>query len=156
MKSRAGENKNFSDYYYQISLKVILKDKKGRILILRMPSNSSMAGYYDLPGGRIRQKEINLPYRRIIDREIKEEAGGVKYRLIERPVAIARHAYFSKKLKKKQFLFWVFFRGNLSGGKIRVSPEHIEYKWVNLDKKNLEKYFIRGPREGMKNYFRNN
>lgn len=40
---------------------------------MKMPNDSSMAGYYELPGGRIRQKEINLPYRRILDREIKEE-----------------------------------------------------------------------------------
>jgi len=47
----------------------------------------------------------------------------------------------------------VFFEAKYLVGEIKISDEHKEYKWVRLNKNNLEKYFIRGPLEGMQNYF---
>ena len=72
-------------YLFQISLKLILKNKKGEILALEMPENSLMAGYYDVPGGRINSDELKMPYEEIFRREVAEEIGkSVKYRLIKK------------------------------------------------------------------------
>ena len=138
---------------FHVAVKIILKNKKGEILGLKMPDDSSMAGYYDLLGGRIREKEIEKPFGEIIKREVSEEIGReVKYRIQGVPAAIARHSYFSKVRQKNKYIFWVFFEGKYLSGKIKISSEHKEYKWLMLDKKNLKKYFTRGPLEGMSHY----
>ena len=143
------ENANF-----EVSLKVILKNKKGEILLLKTSERSSLRGSYDLLGGRIREKEIKGSFRKIITREIREEIGGaVKYKLNEVPVAVGRHYYFSKRQRKVQYIFWVFFEATYRGGKIDISPEHAGYEWVKLNKRNYKKYFIKGALEGMENYF---
>ena len=149
------KNKNIfsNDANFHVSLKLVFKDKDERILILKMPENSSMAGFYDLPGGRIKKEEKESPFLEIIKREIHEELGNkIIYKIFETPVAIGRHTYISKLTNKKQYIFWVLFEGRLDGGKIILSNEHEDYDWVNLNKKNYKKYFIKGPLEGMTNY----
>lgn len=76
--------------FYQVSLKIILKNQQGQILILKAMNEGRFAGFYDLPGGRIDVDEFSLPFEEIIDREIMEEVGNVKYKLYSFPVAIAR------------------------------------------------------------------
>jgi len=138
---------------FEVSLKVILKNKKGEILLLKNPEYSSMPGYCDLIGGRIQNKEILSPFKKILTREIKEELGGkVKYKLSEIPVSIGRHYYFSKSEQKTVYIFWVFFEAIYKEGEIKISKEHVGYDWVKLNKRNLKKYFIKRPLEGMRNY----
>jgi ADP-ribose pyrophosphatase YjhB (NUDIX family) len=141
-------------YLFQVSLKIILKNKKGEILVLAMPKNSSMAGFYDVPGGRINSDELKMSYEKIFKREVAEEVGkSVKYRLIKRPVSISRHPYFSAKFQKEMYIIFIFFEATYLSGKIKTSSEHIGYQWLKLDKKNVSKYFARGLYEGFKNYF---
>jgi len=142
-----------SDANFHVSLKFIFKDKKDRILILKMPQNSSMVGFYDFPGGRMKEGEKELSFSKIIKREINEELGNkISYKLIETPVVIGRHNYISKTTNKKQYIFWVFFEVKFIGGKIILSDEHEDYVWINLNKKNYKKYFVRGPLEGITHY----
>lgn len=142
-------------YLFQVSLKLILKNKRGEILALAMPKNSSMTGFYDVPGGRINSDELKMSYQKIFGREVVEEIGkSVKYRLIKRPVSISRHPYFSVKLQKEMHIVFIFFEAMYLNGKIKTSTEHIGYQWLKLDKKNISKYFVRGLREGLKNYFK--
>jgi len=136
---------------FQVSLKLIVKNRKGEFLLLKNPDSSSMPGYYDLAGGRIKIHEIATSFRKVIDREVKEELGkDVKYQLIESPVAIGRHPPSSPE---KPYMLWVFFVAEYLSGKITVSEEHVNYVWAKLNKNNLKKYFIKGPLEGMKSYF---
>lgn len=149
MKESKPENANF-----QVSLKIILKNKKGEILVLKVPDNGSMAGFYDLPGGRINIKELKEPFGKILKRELEEEIGKkVRYKLSEVPVSIGRHYYFSKIKKKDQNIFWVFFEAQYLSGEISISSEHKEYSWLRLNYNNLKKYFVRGPLEGITHYF---
>lgn len=141
-------------YLFQVSLKLILKNKKGEVLALTMPKNSSMTGFYDVPGGRINSSELKLPYKEVFKREAAEEVGeSVKYRLIKRPVSISRHPYFSVKFQKEMHIVFIFFEAIYLNGKIKTSSEHIGYQWLKLNKKNISKYFVRGLYEGFKNYF---
>ncbi len=138
---------------FQVSLKVILKNNKGEILLLKMLDEGSMPGYYDFPGGRVRRNEIKTPLEKIIRREMREELGkDVRFSMSETPVALGRHWYFSKVYKKDQHLFWIFFEARYKGGAIKISSEHKGYAWTRLTKKNYRKYFIRGPLQGAYNY----
>ncbi len=153
-KIMAKKKEKQNPYFFEVSLKLILKNKKGEIFVLQMPKSSSMAGYYDVPGGRINSDELKKPYKEIFKREMAEEIGkSIKYRLIKKPVSISRHPYFSVKLKKEMYIFFVFFEATFLGGAIKVSSEHAGYQWIKLNKKNVSKYFVRGLREGFKNYF---
>lgn len=139
-----------------VALKVVLRNAKGEILILKVPDSSQMPGYYEFPGGRIEKSEVSLPFKEILKRETEEELGrNVKYKLECSPVAVGRHFSFLDypRNKNRQDFLWVFFEAKYLGGEIKISDEHKDYKWVRLNKNNLEKYFIRGPLEGMQNYF---
>ena len=143
---------NHNPHLFQVSLKLILKNKKGEILILKLPQNSSMAGYYDLPGGRINSEEIKMPCDKIIKREIREELGKIKYSL-KKAISIGWHSYFSSANNKKKYLLFILFEGLYLSGKIILSEEHTDYKWEKLNKRNISKYFTKGLLRGLKNYF---
>ncbi len=147
--------KKHNPHLFHVGLKLILENKKGEILALKMPLNSSMPGYYDLPGGRINSEELKESYDRIIAREVVEEIGKkVKYRLIKKPVSVARHFYFSPRLKKKGSIFFIFFKSVYLGGPVEISGEHINYEWIKLNNKAIRKYFTKGLREGLRNYLK--
>lgn len=146
--------KKQNNQFFQVSLKLFLQNDQGEVLILKMPPQSSMAGFYDFPGGRIAESEAMDPFEEIIKREVEEELGAdCRWRLQStKPVAVACHKYPSKKYGREIFLLWVFFEATYLGGEIRLSDEHAGYKWVRLGEIELEKYFVRGPLAAVKNY----
>ncbi len=143
--------------FYQISLKLILKNKKGEVLILKAVPKGSYAGYYDLPGGRIDTDEFGVPFPEIIKREVKEELGNIKFKLKPVPVAIGRHLILARLTSagKDIHIFHVFFEAKYLSGKIKISPEHEGLKWIKLSNKNLSELFRSGILEGMKMYLSN-
>lgn len=147
-------NNNSSDNAdFQISIKVIIKDKNNRTLLLKNPKYSTMAGFYDLPGGRIQENEKDFCFLKSIKRELREELGDkISYKIKEIPVAISRHHFISKSKNKKQYIFLVFFEAEYKGGEIIISDEHEDYAWVKLTKRNYKKYFVKGFLEGLTNY----
>ena len=138
---------------FEVSLKFIIKNGKGEILILKMPTGGPMSGYYDLPGGRIKEYEKIQPFDKIFSRELEEELGrNVHIDVDQTPVAIGRHTYLTHSSNEERFIFWVLFEGRYLGGKVKVSPEHERHDWVRVNKQNLGKYFVRGPLESMYHY----
>ena len=149
------QKENHNPYLFHVSLKLILKNKKGEIFALARPPKSSMAGFYDVPGVRINSDELEISYEDIFRREVTEEIGKlVKYSIIKKPVSVSRHPYFSAKLQKEMYIFFIFFEAAYIGGKIKISSEHVGYQWLKLDKSNIFRYFVKGLREGFKNYFK--
>lgn len=146
------QNKPEENALFFVSLKIILHNADGAILLLKLPSTSAMAGYYDLPGGRIHRGEEKVPFSDIIAREIREEIGNITFQLCEVPVAVSRHFYVSKKTHKEQNLFWIFFEAQYIDGKIEVSDEHTRYEWTHITEDNISKFFIKGALEGVWSY----
>ena len=136
---------------YQVSLKLLLKNKKGEILVLNHRKDSAFFGFYDLPGGRIHKDEFEVPLLKILKREVKEETGNVRFTVNPVPVAVGRTAVTWAKGKEAHFIF-IFFEGKYLGGKIKISNEHTGYAWLKPSKNNLSKYFTRGILEGIKMY----
>lgn len=143
--------------FYHVSLKIILKNKQGQVLLLQAIDNGSYAGYYDLPGGRINVSEFRTALPKIIKREIREEIGKIKYKLNEKPAALGRHLISAKYLKHKKDIhcFYVFFEAVYTNGEIKVSAEHSGYRWVDLRKIKLVDYFKSGILEGLKMHLAN-
>lgn len=151
---RINNNLNPENADFHISLKLIIKNKEGNILILKNPDRSLMKGYYELPGGRIKVGEQGQPLINVIKREIKEELGiNFKYKVIEKPVATGQYHYQSKTYNKIQYLILIAFEAKYLSGDVTISDEHIGYLWAKLTKSNLKKYFTLGVLEMMKSYF---
>ncbi len=143
--------------FYQVSLKIFLKNNRGEVLILKSTMGGSYEGFYDLPGGRINLDEFEAPFENIIKREVVEEIGEVNFDLILKPVGIGRIAIVKKEspLRGPVHVFNVFFEAKYLGGDVKISEEHTDFKWVALTKDNLEQYFKLAVLEGAKMYLEN-
>jgi len=140
--------------FYQVSLKVILKNKEGEALILNGHPKGSCAYFYDLPGGRIDKDEFTVPLTEITRREVIEEIGNVEMTIDPKPVALGRHFVPASMASENTDLriLCVFFEAAFIGGDIVVSKEHDGFRWVNLAEIELEKFFVSGILEGIRMY----
>jgi 8-oxo-dGTP pyrophosphatase MutT (NUDIX family) len=135
---------------FYISLKVLLQNSKGQILILKTPKETSdFAGRYDLAGGTIDINEIKKDFKKIIAREVAEEIGlKPKYQLSPAPVAISKFRFTSGRNR-----FYILFKAKYLGGQIKLSKEHITYRWEKLNQNNIKKLFHPSLAQLLKYYF---
>jgi len=143
--------------FYQVSLKVFLKNNRGEVLGLEAARGGTYDGFYDLPGGRIDFDEFKTSFEEIIRRELTEEIGNVEYSLNLRPIAFGRNENPNKQSPLGGFvhIFNIFFEGVYKKGEIKISEEHRGFKWIKLEENNLEKYFKFAILEGAKVYLKN-
>lgn len=140
--------------FYQISLKLILKNDSGEVLLMKAQNKDTYAGFYDLPGGRINVDEFEVPLPDILRREVREEIGDVGYDLNPRPVAVARHlipASISVH-KRDVHVLYLLYEGLYKNGEVTVSREHTGFMWVDPRSVELERYLKSGNLEGMRMY----
>lgn len=143
------------NHFFHVSLKLILKNKEGEILLLKMPDTSTMAGYYDLLGGRISTGKHGVPFIESIRREVEEEVGSsFEFEIDERPVSYGIHTVPSGPTRKEVQILMLFFEAKYIKGEIKLSEEHKEYAWLDITEQNLKKYFVRGLLQGMSSYFK--
>ncbi len=140
--------------FYQISLKLLLKNNEGKILALKAIDDGTYSGYYDLPGGRIDTDEFRKDFSEILRREAMEEIGDVTFQLHDKPVAIGRHLIPAGMTSagKDIHVLYLFFLGKYTGGNVTISSEHTEYVWLDLDTIDLGRYFKSGILEGIRMY----
>lgn len=131
--------------FYQISLKLFLKNSAGEILGLKAQDDSISAGFFDLPGGRINTNEFELSFFEILKRETEEELGNIEFKFNEKPVAISRNV----NTKTGNRIMHIFFEAEYINGEIKISGEHLGYKWINLKEIDLSKYFSLGILKGI-------
>jgi len=132
---------------YMVSLKVFLTNTKWETLILQNSNKWHSRGFYDVPGGRIDDDEFDIDYETIIKREISEELWkDVKCNISLKPVSMWRFQCYEDRV------FLLMFEADYIAGDIIISDEHESYKWVKLDKINLEEYFMSGMLESVKRY----
>ena len=140
--------------FYQISLKLTLRDSSGKILLMKAQEKDYYGGYYDLPGGRINVDEFTIPLTDILRREVREEIGAIQYDLNPRPVAVARHmipAHISS-LKRDVPNLYLLYEAQYHGSEIAPSPEHTGFEWFDLKTTDFAKLLKSGNLEGLKMY----
>ncbi|OGF21607.1 hypothetical protein A2316_00875 [Candidatus Falkowbacteria bacterium RIFOXYB2_FULL_38_15] len=137
---------------YQVSLKAILTNGDNKLLALKAHTGGSLAGSYDLPGGRINDDEFNVSPESILEREIKEEVGNIEFTVNKYPVAIGRHLVPAKGGNQEIHIFYIFFKGEIKSEEIKTSDEHSGFSWIDFPMDNPEKYFKSGILEGVKMY----
>lgn len=131
---------------YQVALKLLLRNEKGETLLLKEGSGGVYKSFYDLPGGRIDVDEFDKDFFEVLKREISEEIGDITYRVHKAPVAIGKHLIpgsVSRSGKDIRILY-ILFLGELTGGEIRMSEEHLDYRWIDLSNVKLEEYLRSG------------
>lgn len=141
--------------FYQISLKLILLNDEDKILALKAVSNGTFAGFYDLPGGRIDTDEFSTSFADILNRELKEEIGDVIVNIEPNIVASGRKIILAEHTKSKDkdiHVLYLFFQGRYQGGEIKISTEHNDYTWLDLNNIDLNKYFKEGLLDGLVEY----
>ena len=121
---------------FLVSLKIILLNEKNEVLALEAQMNGPMAGYYDLPGGRIDDNEIQIPFHDILKREIQEEIGNVECTISQQPVSTLSWIW-----PTGEKLTFIYYTAKITSGEVQISDEHQSYSWVTLSKENIEKYF---------------
>lgn len=143
--------------FYHVSLKLLLKNSEGHILILKVPDDYTMTGFYDVPGGRIDIDEFTTAFEDILRREVKEEIGDVEVHINLNPVAVSR-GIIPKSRKhdgRDIHIFYVFFEADYKGGDIVISDEHTDHRWIDLNEADLKQYFTAGILEGIEGYLKN-
>ena len=110
---------NDGKYWFKIPQKALIK-KNGKFLILKRGLETKhYPGHWDFPGGKLEHGEG--PKEGLV-REVKEETSlDVK---VLSPI-------FSYLETKNTFAYIVVYNCKLVGGKIKLSFEHTDYKWVS-------------------------
>ncbi len=153
-KSVAENNMKKEKDFYQVSLKVFLKNNKSEILALKAVEDSTFVGSYDLPGGRINTDEFKIDFNEILKREVEEEIGKVNFRINSKPVAVGRHLIPAARADngKETHVLYLFFEAEFLDGNITISNEHTDYKWLDLKGIDSKQYFKSGILEGVQMY----
>ncbi len=135
---------------FYCSLKIILKNSEGKILALESDKVGELSGFYDLPGGRIDENEIGFPFIRSIDREVREEAGDIQFIIDPRPIFS-----ITWQLSNYPYPFvYIYYEGQYKSGDIKISDEHQSYKWITLDKQEIEKHFTKWHYKALTEYYK--
>jgi 8-oxo-dGTP diphosphatase len=106
-------------------VEAIIKDKKGKILLLkRSSSNKFYIGKWQLPGGKV---EFGEDIQKAIKREIYEETGK-KYSALRLDKVFSLTEKFNGE---KSNVFLMVFTGEFKGGVV-LSKEHSQAKFFSL------------------------
>lgn len=132
---------------YFVAVKVFL-EKDGKLLILK-----DNFGDWDLPGGRIKKDEFEIPLDQIIKRKMSEELGADVQYTIGKPVVFMRHERVEQAAGNPTVrIFAVGYEGSLNTGTVRLSPRHPEMLWVETKSFEPKKYFTGGWLKGVQEY----
>jgi ADP-ribose pyrophosphatase YjhB (NUDIX family) len=135
---------------YFVAVKVFLEDGNGNLLITK-----DRFGDWDIPGGRLREGDFEVPLEQIAERKMKEELGeSVQYRL-EDPIVMMRHErdeILATGEREKRRIFAIGYRAQYLGGDIVLGTNHEKFEWVSVETFEPEKYFTGGWLNGVKEY----
>jgi mutator protein MutT len=109
---------------FRIATKAFIVNKNKLLIIKREPKDVQKPNIWEIPGGRIDLGED--PYLGLM-REIKEETG-----LYIQPICPLSVRHFERD--DGQIITILVFFCELTGGQLKLSEEHSESEWIELDK----------------------
>jgi len=134
---------------YFVAVKVFLL-REGKLLILK-----DNFGQWDLPGGRIKKDEFDIPMEDIVKRKIREELGESIIYCIGKPIVFMRHERTEHAPGNPTVrIFAIGYEGEMTGGEIKLSERHTEMLWVDPKTFEPEKYFEGGWLTGVNEYLK--
>lgn len=140
---------NNKDVYF-VAVKAFLVDKSGNFLITK-----DRFGDWDIPGGRLKERDFDLPLEDVLGRKIKEELGEkIKFFLGE-PVVFMRHErneILQSGEREKRRIFAVGYVVRFQGGDIILGKNHEKFEWVSVKDFEPEGYFTGGWLKGVRDF----
>ena len=111
---------------------VIYKKEKGEVkfLLLKYPSENRERDYWGLPKGHIEEGES---VKEAAFRELFEETGIEKEEVEINPEFREINKYHFKHEGETIFKIVIYFLAETKKETIKVSHEHTDFKWANLD-----------------------
>ncbi len=107
----------------------IIFDKKGKFLLIkRSPNEYYAAGLWEFPGGKLDEGQ---DLTNALEREVIEETG-----LLVLPttrIAYTESSIIARGPYKGLPYVVIIGIGKMIGGKLKLSEEHTDYKWVTYD-----------------------
>lgn len=131
---------------YFVAVKLFL-EKDGQLFIFK-----DKWGDWDLPGGRIKTDEFNVPLEKIIARKMKEELGNDVQYSLGSPVVFMRHERQETQTNQTARIFAIGYQAGLESGEPKLGNHHVEMKWVDTDSFKPEEYFKGGWLKGVQEY----
>lgn len=104
----------------------IIIEKSDSLLLLKRSHKDSLAGFYELAGGKLTGNES---IEETAKRELKEETG---ISIINLPLILTAEKHFDGR----DFLIYLYYIKVKNSQNITLSNEHDEYVWENL--KNIQ------------------
>ncbi len=103
--------------------------EEGKVLILkRRPNDAHKPGAWDLPGGRLEPGESPFDG---LKREAREEAS------LEIEIVMPLDVHHFVRDDEQKITLMIFLC-KLVSGEVKLSEEHTEYKWLDLNSKSEE------------------
>ena len=109
--------------YFQLDAKAIVK-KDDKILLL-----ITKDVYYDFPGGRMDESEIDLSLHDILKRELKEELSEDFHFDIKNIAFVSKRKY--DICDQENNIVAIFFNVKYISGDILLSNEHADSQWID-------------------------
>lgn len=114
---------------FLVAQKLLLFNSRNQVLVLRSSANElnpkECWGKWDFPGGTLEWSEgLEAGLRR----EVKEEAGQIKYKL-GKPILTWDWVFEDRPEERK---VCILYTADFLGGKIKISPEHDRYQWLEI------------------------
>lgn len=141
---------NQSKDTYFVAVKVFLEDGKGNLLITK-----DRFGDWDIPGGRLRENDFDVPLDQVIARKMVEELGSHVIYQLGKPTVFMRHErneLLSSGEKQKRRIFALGYSATYKGGKIELGKNHERLEWVDLKNFNPKDFFTGGWLKGVEEY----
>ena len=132
---------------YFVAVKVFV-EQNGKLLILK-----DNFGDWDLPGGRIKKDEFNVPLEQIVTRKLSEELGNDVLYALGKPIVFMRHERTEAAQGNPTVrIFAVGYEATFQGGEIKLSSRHTELQWVDIKTFKPKDYFTDGWLKGVEEY----
>lgn len=117
---------------YYLGIKGLIRNSEGKILVLKASLRNHTPDslpYWDIPGGRVEEGDDPITTLR---REIEEEIGVSEVTGPKLMTAvISRHEIPLNDGKRAGLVLMIYTVRIPGGSKIRLSPEHTDYEWVD-------------------------
>jgi len=113
----------------QVGVKILLNNGEGKYLVVRRSAEKypEVGAKWDIVGGRI---DVGTSLLDNLKREVKEETGlDIKYE----PKLITAQDIL--RIKGKHIVRLTYL--GVAEGEVRLSDEHLEYKWLTLEEMSM-------------------
>lgn len=131
---------------YFVAVKVLMRNENDLLI------THDVFGSWDIPGGRIKPDEFEVPLEEVVARKMREELGpSVEYEL-GNPVVFFRHERIEKSTNEPVRIFAVGYEATYKSGDMELGGNHDRYEWVDISSLKPEDYFTGGWLKGLQEY----